>query len=76
MLTSADNGAVMVPNGSSLTDSSDESSSESGPNKVSCGRLLCIRSEARELDCSILTVGGRLSCCNRSLLLHNISFST
>ena len=59
VLTSADNGAVMVPNRSSLTDSSEESSSESGPNKVSCGRLPCMRSEERELDRSILTEGGR-----------------
>jgi len=37
VLTSADRGAVIVPRGSSCIDSSDDSSSESGPNKLSCG---------------------------------------
>ena len=37
MLTSADRGAVIVPSGSSCIDSSDDSSSESGPNKLRCG---------------------------------------
>jgi len=37
VLTSADSGAVIVPRGSSCIDSSDDSSSESGPNKLRCG---------------------------------------
>jgi len=37
MLTSADSGAVIVPSGSSCIDSSEDSFSESGPNKLRFG---------------------------------------